>query len=66
MANYSISGSKGDDTTKFTEGTLAPNAGAVEIRINDASFTSRNEVVVLIERLVRRMLTKRQPRPGKI
>jgi hypothetical protein len=64
MAAVSISiahGGGGMKMSDFTVGTLAPNAGDVEVRFNTTDSQSKSmshqEVAVLLETIIRQLLT---------
>jgi len=55
MASYSLSLGRGQSEFQITEGTAAPGAGSVELRVNLADFTTvggsgfNNEVQVIMD-----------------
>jgi len=63
MANYSISATKVEQKSDMTEGTLAPNAGSVELRVDDSGFSSKLDFWTTLERMLERVREQNQPRP---
>lgn len=58
MANFSYSLARGTvdvDPDSITVGTLAPNAGDVELRMTTTNGLNRQDAIILVEAFLRRL-----------